>query len=82
MLISLRVCQLFQSKKEEASETASRAKSSRSSQFKVVSKRDSVLLPDQGNPAGWVNRQQQRAEAAKEGEEWRSKAFSVIQPAA
>ena len=73
--------QLFQRKKDEASEKASQAKSSRSSQFKVVSKRDSVLLPEQGHPAGWVNRQQERADAAKEGQEWRSKAFSIIQPA-
>lgn len=70
--------QLFQRKKDEASETASKTKNARNSQFKVVAKRDSTLLPDQGNPAGWVNRQQERADAAAKGHEWRSKAFSII----
>ena len=46
--------QLFQRKKDEASEKASQAKSSRSSQFMVVS---SVLLLEQAHPARWINRQ-------------------------
>ena len=62
--------ELFQRKKDEASSL----KSNTNAQFKVVAKRDSVLLPNAGHPDGWVNRQQERADAAKEGSEWRSKA--------
>ncbi|KAI5117290.1 hypothetical protein M0805_006812 [Coniferiporia weirii] len=69
---------LFQRRKDETSSKADSAKSARGSQFKVVAKRDSVLLPEQGHPAGWVNRQQERADAAVQGNEWRSKAFSII----
>ncbi|THH03681.1 hypothetical protein EW145_g6091 [Phellinidium pouzarii] len=69
---------LFQRKKDEAGSKAESARSARGSQFKVVAKRDSVLIPDQGHPAGWVNRQQERAEMATEGSEWRSKAFSIV----
>lgn len=68
---------LFNRKKDEA-DRASSSKSARNSQFKVVAKRDSVLLPEQGHPSGWVNRQQDRLDAAKEGNDWRSKAFSIV----
>lgn len=74
----LTLLQLFQRKKDEGASKAESTKSARNSQFKVVAKRDSVILPDQGHPAGWVNRQQERADAAKEGNEWRSKAFSIV----
>lgn len=66
---------MFQRKKDEA---ASMKSSNTNSQFKIVAKRDSVLLPNQGHPDGWVNRQQERAETAKEGSEWRSNAFSIV----
>ncbi|TFK47462.1 hypothetical protein OE88DRAFT_1636556 [Heliocybe sulcata] len=69
--------ELFQSKKDEASSKASVAESKKNekgSQFKVVNKRDSVLLPEGGHPAGWVNRTTERAEAAATGSEWRSEA--------
>ncbi|KAL5532100.1 hypothetical protein ACEPAF_5664 [Sanghuangporus sanghuang] len=70
--------ELFQRKKEEGASKTESVASKRNSQFKVVAKRDSVILPEQGHPAGWVNRQQERADAAKEGSEWRSKAFSIV----
>ena len=70
--------QLFQRKKEESASKTESVASKRNSQFKVVAKRDSVLLPDQGHSGGWVNRQQERADAVKEGSEWRSKAFSIV----
>ena len=73
----IRVSQLFNRKKEET-DKASSSKSARNSQFKVVAKRDSVLLPEQGHPSGWVNRQQERLDAAKEGAGWRSRAFSIV----
>ena len=66
---------LFKRKKEEAQSVKS---SNSTSQFKIVAKRDSVLLPNQGHPDGWVNRQQERADAAKEGTEWRSNAFTIV----
>ncbi|EJD07781.1 uncharacterized protein FOMMEDRAFT_16402 [Fomitiporia mediterranea MF3/22] len=69
---------LFHRKKDEGASKAESSKSARHSQFKVVAKRDSVLIHDQGHPAGWVNRQQERADAAKDGHEWRSKAFSIV----
>ncbi|KAF8508553.1 hypothetical protein JB92DRAFT_2792778 [Gautieria morchelliformis] len=50
----------------------------RHSQFKVVAKRDSLLLPDQGNPHGWVNKQQEQEELVRQGHEWRSKAFTIV----
>ena len=54
---------MFQRKKDETASVKSKA----DSHFKVVAKRDSVLLPAHGHPAGWVNRQSERAEKAKEG---------------
>ena len=73
---------MVEEEEEEKPKSRKDKKEEKNAQFKVVSKRDSVLLPEQGHPAGWVNRQQERADAAKEGQEWRSKAFSIIQPAA
>ncbi|EPQ50351.1 hypothetical protein GLOTRDRAFT_141540 [Gloeophyllum trabeum ATCC 11539] len=73
--------ELFQSKQEEAKDKASKAESKkeeRGSQFKVVSKRDSVLIPEGGHPAGWVNRTQERSEAAVSGKDWRSDAFNIV----
>ncbi|KDQ55295.1 hypothetical protein JAAARDRAFT_159347 [Jaapia argillacea MUCL 33604] len=73
--------ELFQRKKEDASDAKSRAeskKNERGSQFKVVSKRDSVLIPEGGHPSGWVNRTSERAEAAVKGESWHSEAFTIV----
>jgi len=66
--------ELFQRKQEEAASV----KSGTTAQFKVVSKRESVLLPEHGHPAGWINRQADRQEAASKGSEWRSEAFTIV----
>jgi hypothetical protein len=71
--------EMFQKKKEETASTAS-AKS-HNSQFKVVSKRESAILPDTGHPSGWVNRASEIAGSAGEGKEWRSTAFAIVPPA-
>jgi len=68
--------EIFQSKKKDAESVKSSKEGS--GQFKIVAKRDSTLLPDQGHPSGWVNRQQERANAAVKGSEWRSEAFNVV----
>lgn len=64
------------SKKSDAASTKSSKEGG--GQFKIVAKRDSTLLPDQGHPSGWVNRQQERADAAVKGSEWRSEAFNIV----
>ncbi|KAI0954376.1 hypothetical protein AcV7_007628 [Taiwanofungus camphoratus] len=69
--------ELFQRKKDEAKSVKSKA-DDKHAQFKVVSKRDSAILPQEGNPAGWVNRTQDRAEKAVQGEDWRSEAFTIV----
>ncbi len=69
--------ELFQRKKDEAESVKSGAtskKEDKHAQFKVVSKRDSEILKDKGYPGGWVNRTQERNEAAKKGQDWRSEA--------
>lgn len=65
--------EMFQRKKEEA-ESVKEKKEERNAQFKVVSKRDSAIMPDKGYPGGWVNRVQEREDAAKTGKDWRSEA--------
>jgi len=64
----------FETKKEHAEVKKEKTES----RFNVVSKRDSVILPDSGHPSGWINRQAERADAATEGKDWRSKAFTVV----
>ncbi len=63
--------QLFQSKSSEAQSVKSKG----DQHFKVVAKRDSVLLPGKGHPDGWINRQQERQDAAMTGKDWRSDAY-------
>ena len=65
--------QMFQRNKEQAESVKSKA-DERGSHFKVVSRRDSALIPDKGHPAGWINRTQERQEAAHRGDDWRSDA--------
>ncbi|KAI0634782.1 hypothetical protein C8Q77DRAFT_1053762 [Trametes polyzona] len=65
--------EMFQRKKAEADSVKSRAEE-KGSHFKIVSRRDSALLPAQGHPAGWVNRTQEREDAALRGQDWRSDA--------
>ncbi|KAF8580268.1 hypothetical protein K439DRAFT_1357420 [Ramaria rubella] len=66
---------LFKRQNDEAKKEKGNANGERShSQFKVVAKRDSMLLPEMGNPHGWINRQQEIVDSAEQGPEWRSKA--------
>ena len=66
--------EMFERKKDEASIKTAKT----DAQFKLVSKRDSVLIPDAGHESGWINKQADREAAAKTGEGWKSKAFSII----
>jgi len=68
--------EIFQKKKEEASSTSSTGP--RESHFRVVSKRDSILLPETGHPSGWVNRAAEREELAHQGNNWKSEAFTIV----
>jgi hypothetical protein len=65
---------MFQRKKDQAESV----KSGSEHRFNVVSKRDSLLLPEHGHPSGWINRANERAEAATTGKDWRSEAFTII----
>lgn len=67
---------MFQRKKDEAASVKSKANDSHA-QFKVVSKRDSVIV-NAGHPSGWINRTAEREESALKGTEWRSEAFSIV----
>ena len=64
---------MFQRNKADAQSVKSKA-DEKGSHFKIVSRRDSALLPQQGHPAGWVNRTQEREDAALRGSDWRSDA--------
>jgi len=69
--------EMFQRKKDEAESVKHKAEE-RHSQFKIVSKRDSAILKDEGYPGGWINRTSERAEAASKGQDWRSEAFNIV----
>ncbi|KAI9441016.1 hypothetical protein H4582DRAFT_2097701 [Lactarius indigo] len=64
--------------KKDVEEPASVKTAERKSQFKVVAKRDSAILPQLGNPSGWVTKVQERAEAAGTGESWHLDAFAIV----
>ncbi|KAI0245752.1 hypothetical protein BJV78DRAFT_1260530 [Lactifluus subvellereus] len=68
----------FQRKKEDGEETISAKGSERKSQFKVVAKRDSAILPEHGHPSGWATKVQERAESAATGESWHSDGFTLV----
>ncbi|KAF7791135.1 hypothetical protein EIP86_002146 [Pleurotus ostreatoroseus] len=71
---------MFKRKKDAAEGKAESVRSGResASQFKIVSKRDSAIMPDKGYPGGWVNRTTEREETALKGEAWRSEAFDIV----
>ncbi|EIW62517.1 uncharacterized protein TRAVEDRAFT_112944 [Trametes versicolor FP-101664 SS1] len=68
--------QQLAARKQEA-DAAKAKKEARGAQFKVVTSPGDKIL-DAGHPDGWVNRTQERVQAAKTGEEWRSEAYSVV----
>lgn len=65
--------QMFHRKKEEAASVKGKA-DEKHAQFKVVAKRDSMII-QKGHPSGWVNRGQEKSDAASKGDEWRSEAY-------
>ncbi|KAA1478008.1 hypothetical protein DENSPDRAFT_867808 [Dentipellis sp. KUC8613] len=67
--------ELFSRKKDEAQSVKS---NNRNSQFKVVGKRESAIIPDAGHAAGWANRAQERVDEGKHGKDWRSDAFNAV----
>ncbi|KAH9851443.1 hypothetical protein C2E23DRAFT_732995 [Lenzites betulinus] len=69
--------QQLDARKEEAAR-AKAQKDARGAQFKVVTRPGDELLPGHGHPEGWVNRAQDHVQAAGNGEEWRSEAYSVV----
>jgi hypothetical protein len=61
--------------------TVSRATSKaekRNSKFKIVPKRESMLLPDVGHEKGWIRKASEKDDKATEGEGWKSSAFSIL----
>ncbi|KAI0324999.1 hypothetical protein GY45DRAFT_1375112 [Cubamyces sp. BRFM 1775] len=42
-----------------------------------ITQPEDELLPGAGHPAGWVNRTQERVQAASTGEEWRNEAYNI-----
>ncbi|CAE7210603.1 unnamed protein product [Rhizoctonia solani] len=66
--------EMFKGKKDEASFNASK----NDSQFRIVPKRNSVLIPEAGHESGWTNKQADREAAINDGESWKSKAFTVV----
>ncbi|CUA74610.1 putative protein C32A11,02c [Schizosaccharomyces pombe 972h-] [Rhizoctonia solani] len=66
--------EMFERKKDEASSKTSKA----DSQFRIVSKRDSVLIPNAGHESGWINKQADREAAINDGQGWKSKAFTIV----
>ena len=64
---------MFHRNKEQADSVKDKA-DEKGAHFRVVSRRDSMLMPDKGHPAGWVHRAQEREAAAQHGKDWRSDA--------
>lgn len=71
---------LFERKQEEVASGKGSVHHKSGSQFKIVSKRDSTIIPNAGHESGWINKQAEREAAVGEGETWHSKAFSIVNP--
>ena len=72
---------MFERKQDEAKANANAAAAKRDSQFKIVAKRDSVIV-DAGYEKGWINRQAELQEKTAQSEGWKSAAFDIVGPAA
>lgn len=70
--------QMFERRKEEAAQK--KDEKTADARFQIVAKRDSVIIPNAGHEAGYINKQAERQAAAGEGTGWHSKAFSIINP--
>jgi len=76
------VKEMWSSRTSDTASKATSAKAKRNSQFRIVPKRNSMLVPDAGYEKGWTKKQEERDNAAVEGEGWKSKAFSIVPSAA
>ena len=68
--------QIFERKSSELSGKAESVRQ-KTGTFKVVSKRDSAIIP-QGHGSGWINEMADCEAAAKSGEGWKSPAFNIV----
>jgi hypothetical protein len=69
---------IFAKNTDDAASKVSSTKTKRESKFKFVPGRESMLLPDKGHQSGWSRMQFDKEEQAKQGEGWRSSAFSIV----
>ncbi|KAF9560678.1 hypothetical protein CPC08DRAFT_665210 [Agrocybe pediades] len=65
---------------QKKSETASLARSAdaKTGQFKIIADKRNSILAEQGHPAGWVNKVEERKEKVESGREWRSDVFKIV----
>lgn len=68
---------LFERKADDAASKAESKKSRSDAQFKIVNKRDSVIVP-QGHESGWLNKVADRDALAQQGDGWKSPAFNIV----
>lgn len=64
------------SKSEKTSSNATK-----DSTFKFATSKRNSILPNMGHPSGWVNKIDEKEQAAKTGvddKEWHSQAFSIV----
>lgn len=59
-----------------ASPTTKSAK--RSSTFKIVATRDSMVIPEAGHEKGWIRKASEKDDTAKQGEGWKSSAYVFL----
>ncbi|KAF8528371.1 hypothetical protein BU17DRAFT_73458 [Hysterangium stoloniferum] len=64
--------ELFNRQTDDAAKKAKEGRAERQSKFNIVPKKDSLLLPNEGNPHAWVRKQQEEEEVIRQGPEWRS----------
>jgi len=69
---------MFAKNTDEAASKASSIKEKRESKFKIVPRRESMLLPEQGHQSGWSRIQHDKEAEVQNGEGWRSEAFSIV----
>ncbi len=50
----------------------------RNSTFKIVPKRESMLLPEVGHERGWIRKASEKDDMATEGEGWKSSAYVTL----
>ncbi|CAG8625632.1 17243_t:CDS:10, partial [Acaulospora colombiana] len=64
--------------RRSASPSATSKGVKRNSTFKIVPKRESMLLPEVGHERGWIRKQGEKEDLAADGEGWKSTAFSIV----